>query len=31
MKRYLKVGDSCKQCDTPRVDISHETLQALSL
>lgn len=26
MKRYLKVGDSCKQCDTPRVDISHETL-----
>ncbi|HHQ4499266.1 TPA: hypothetical protein ACSP71_002897 [Aeromonas hydrophila] len=26
MKRFLKVGDRCKQCDTPRVDISHETL-----
>ncbi|MCU7985592.1 hypothetical protein [Shewanella sp. SW24] len=26
MKRYLKVGDSCKVCSTPRVDISHQTL-----
>ncbi|WP_172591168.1 hypothetical protein [Shewanella xiamenensis] len=26
MKRYLKVGDSCKECGTPRVDISHQTL-----
>lgn len=26
MKRYLKVGDSCKECSTPRVEISHQTL-----
>jgi len=26
MTRYLKVGDSCKVCSTPRVDISHQTL-----
>lgn len=26
MKQYLKVGDSCKVCSTPRVDISHQTL-----
>lgn len=26
MTRYLKVGTSCKQCGTSRVDISHETL-----
>lgn len=26
MKRYLKVGDSCKKCSTPRVEISHQTL-----